>query len=171
MHQALWDVRPPEEGPAWRNESDLPPETLEPFQRVWNVDAPERCRECSKPSEVAHPVRRLGTPYCSPGCYHAGLAVVCKGCGAKVNPVWAGCSTCKWGLWEHSTPPRPLRWSTPEQIAEMTDAQRNRQAWAQQWWWVWDKNVEVRNHRNMELYCKVERPNDHEPAWKRRRRS
>ena len=91
---------PPEEGRAWRNESDLPPETLEPFERVWHADAPERCRECSKPSEVTqpHPVRRFGVPYCSPGCSHAGLAIVCKGCGAKVNPQWAGCSTCKWGV-------------------------------------------------------------------------
>ena len=32
---------PPEEGRAWRNESDLPPETLEPFQRIWDVNAPD----------------------------------------------------------------------------------------------------------------------------------
>ena len=135
---------PPKEGRAWRNESDLPPATLEPFQRVWDVNAPERCRECNKASEVAHghPVRRFGAPYCSPGCSHAGLAVVCKGCGAKVNPAWAGCSTCKLGLWEHSTLPRPLRWSTPEQIAEMTDAQRNRLFWLTDIAWKWGKRAE-----------------------------
>ena len=100
---------PPKEGRAWRCESDLPPDVLAPFQRIWNPDAPDRCFECSKPA-VAHHIRRLGKPYCSPGCAHAGLVVVCKGCGSKVNPAWAGCSTCKWGLWGHSEPPPPLRW-------------------------------------------------------------
>ena len=161
---------PPEEGRAWRNESDLPPETLEPFQRVWNVDAPERCRECSKPSEVAHPVRRLGTPYCSPECAHAGLAVVCKECGAKVNPAWAGCSTCKWGLWGYSEPPPPLRWHETD-IMEMTEAQRDRLAWWKEIAWRWDKRAEVACKMNVDMYCEVACLHDHQPAWKRRRRS
>ena len=34
-----------------------------------------------------------------------------------------------------------------------------------------DKKVEILSRRLMFLYCKVERQSDHEPAWKRRRRS
>ncbi len=92
---------PSEEGSAWRNESDLPPETLEPFERVWDADAPERCRGCNKGSaEHSHPRawRTYGTPYCSRACKSAGLVAVCEKCCAKVDVDWPRCYTCKWGF-------------------------------------------------------------------------
>ncbi len=30
-----------------KKESDLPPEELEEFRKVWDPDRPRRCRECS----------------------------------------------------------------------------------------------------------------------------
>jgi len=59
-----------DEGLGWRKESDLPPNVLQEFERVWEPAAPERCLECNKRAAVGtkHPMRRLGRAYCSQEC-------------------------------------------------------------------------------------------------------
>ena len=163
---------PPKEGRAWRCESDLPPDVLAPFQRIWNPDAPDRCLECSKPvSRRSNCFRVLGQPCCSQQCMGAGCVVVGKYCGNPMkNQKFAGCSTCKWGLWRHDWPAPPIHWPT-EGIAEMTDEQRRRRAWQMGVWWKLDKAAEQVGQRMRWLHCRVEHPRDYAQAWKRRRRS
>ena len=163
------EYRPPTVGRPWRCESDLPPDVLAPFERIWNPEAPDRCYECGKPVGAQH-VRRLGMPFCSQRCATVDAVVVCKQCGTRVNPEWTGCSSCKWGLWEHSAPPPPLKWPE-EQIADMTEEQLLRRVRAMNFWWWWDRDVKRCCLWMMILYCKISKQSDHVPAWKRRRRS
>ena len=61
----------------WVRESSLPPEELETFQRVWNPDAPQRCRECST---VLKQWKTHDNAYCCNKCKTAGRVRMCKTC-------------------------------------------------------------------------------------------
>ncbi len=63
------------EARGWGKESDLPPEALEEFQRVWDPSAPYRCRECNR----ALPITKhyLDSWYCSPKCETACKKISC----------------------------------------------------------------------------------------------
>ena len=54
---------------------------------------------------------------------------------------------------------------------EMTTAQRDKLAWLKEKAWRWDKWTELACKLGMDLYCEVACLQDHQPAWKRRRRS
>ena len=95
------------EARAWKKESDLSPDMLEQFQRMWDKTAPERCRECGKAAAPGrwHPVRRLGKAFCSAQCAAAGTVFSCSKCNEPVSTEQPHCATCKWGLPE----PAPAR--------------------------------------------------------------
>ena len=58
-------------------ESDLPPVDLEEFQKVWDPDAPNRCRECGK---ALAPDAPLGQLFCGMACQAAGQTFICHNC-------------------------------------------------------------------------------------------
>ena len=64
----------------WRKESDLPPEELEAFQKVWTSTAPRRCRECNKALPEDAPKQQL---FCDSVCQSAGRMISCITC----NPL------------------------------------------------------------------------------------
>ena len=158
--------RPPEGGQAaWKNESDLPPEVLEQFQRVWDPDAPQRCRECSKASAPGrqHPVWQIGKPYCSEKCRWAGFSISCMHCSGPVDLSWPYCAPCKWGI----PPPAPRIRPSIDELREMTPHQRS-------WAAFLDRSDEWEEDfvwRMFFTHCDKMPKAIHEPAWKRRRRS
>ena len=86
-------------GTTLRKESDLPPEQLVPFQRLWDPAAPERCSECNKAAaEGRFQLRRGGRHFCSDACASAGVHLTCRRCGEAVNAEWPRCQSCNWGL-------------------------------------------------------------------------
>ena len=86
-------------GANLRKESDLPPEELVPFQRLWDPKAPERCSECSKAApEGRFQLRRCGRHFCSEACANAGVRLACQKCGEAVDTEWPRCEACGWGL-------------------------------------------------------------------------
>ena len=150
---------------AWKNESDLPPDVLEQFQRLWDADAPERCRECAKASAPGqrHPVRHYGRPYCSDECRWAGISLACSHCGRPVNTEWAYCTECKWGL----PPPAPRIRPSSSALNEMTEHQKRIAAFDD-----WSAEMEKDFAWGMMLmHCDMAESANREPAWKRRRRS
>ena len=62
-----------EEVAGWKKESDLPASVLTDFQRVWDPSAPDRCEVCYKRLPGGTSI----TQKCCPGCYLAGMEVVC----------------------------------------------------------------------------------------------
>ena len=58
-------------------ESDLPPADLEEFQKVWDPDAPGRCRECGK---ALAPDAPFGQLFCGMACQAAGKTIACNNC-------------------------------------------------------------------------------------------
>jgi hypothetical protein len=131
-------------GAAWRRESDLPPEELTAFQRVWDPSSPERCSECSKaaPPPGRFTLRRVGRTYCSESCSRAGIRLSCRRCGGSVDGDHPRCAACGWGL----APGRPIAPDNEESAQAL--------------------------NRFLRITRAAERPNeDHEPAWKRRRRA
>ena len=150
---------------AWKNESDLPPDVLEQFQRLWDADAPERCRECAKASAPGqrHPIRLYGRPYCSDECRWAGISLACSHCGRPVNTEWAYCTECKWGL----PPPAPRIRPSSSALNEMTEHQKRMAAFDE-----WSAEMEKDYAWGMMLlHCNMAENANREPAWKRRRRS
>ena len=75
------------------------------------------------------------------------------------------------GFWKNLTPPPPWKWPSCDEVHHMTDAQRDLLAWWKERAWRWDKRAEVACKMNMDMYCEVACLHDHQPAWKRRRRS
>ena len=103
-----------EEGRAWRKESDLAPELLVAFQRVWDPAAPDRCAECAKALE------RPGR-FCGSVCEYVGTKTTCRSCGAELDKVHPYCRTCKRG----ASPLRPANNMRPrDQAAQMAMVQR-----------------------------------------------
>ena len=73
-----------------KKESDLAPEDAEAFQKVWNPQAPRRCRECNKPLPATALANQF---FCDAACEAADKKTVCRKCGA--NAYWiGGCLTC-----------------------------------------------------------------------------
>ena len=147
---------PGAEARAWKKESDLSPDTLEQFQRIWDKTAPERCRECAKASAPGqrHPVRRLGNAFCSAQCAEArGAVFSCRECNEPVSAERPHCARCGWGL----SGPAPAPANRGQRRSRLDDmVEENEKNVAQ-----WLKRVRC-----------VQRPDaNHEPAWKRRRRS
>jgi hypothetical protein len=129
--------------PDWRKECDLPPNVLQDFQRVWEPAAPERCLECNKRAApgTKHPLRRLGRAYCSLKCSDAGTIVGCKRCTPERK-----CGFC-------SLKPAPLGESRLDQVLRENELQLKRA------------------RHKMTGDATLELDPNHDPAWKRRRRS
>ena len=140
------------EARAWKKECDISPQERQAFQRLWG-DNRELCHDCGRATAPGqkHSVRRLGGAFCSTQCATAGTVLSCRECNQPVSAGQPHCATCKWGLPE----PAPARRSQ----------QRSRLA-----------NVIEENEKNLEhllkrIRCKQRPDPNHEPAWKRRRRS
>ena len=144
---------PGAEARAWKKESDLSPDTLEQFQRIWDKSAPERCRECAKASAPGqrHPVRRLGNAFCSAQCAEAGTVLSCRRCNEPVSAEQPHCAGCGWGL---SEPVPARRGQQRSRLDDVVEEMEKTAAW-------WTRVVRC-----------AQRPDaNHELAWKRRRRS
>ena len=142
------------EARAWKKESELPPDTLEQFLRIWDKTAPERCRECRKalaPGRL-HLVRRFGTAFCSARCAEArGTMFSCRECNEPVSAERPHCTRCKSGL------PGPAPARRGHQRSRLDDIVEENETNMVQWL----KRVR----------CEQRPDANHEPAWKRRRRS
>ena len=146
---------------AWKKESDLPPEDLECFQRVWNPDAPSRCWECGKALVGPMP---FGRHYCNEACRAADKTHACSKCKSAANVVntegYYRCTACDKhpGLGKRGK--RKTTETTHAGLAavaafdERLDRQREMSKMASRIWG---------------MDC-APNPN-HEPAWKRPRRS
>ena len=55
-----------------KKESDLPPADVEEFQKVWDPEAPRRCRECNKALPVT-----ARTLFCNLACENASKKITC----------------------------------------------------------------------------------------------
>ena len=136
------------------------------------MDAPERCRECSKASaEHSHPRawRTYGTPYCSRACKSAGIVAVCEKCRAKVDLDWPRCFTCKWGFFRPQPPPEK-RYDDYYTACMTEEEQARLRRWCKM-----GRDLEDGEKlcclRWLNLFCVLVHDPDHQPAWKRRRRS
>ena len=118
--------------------------------------------ECSKAGQL-HPVRSLGQVYCSTKCQSAGISLACRHCHEPVNAEWPHCVACKWGL----PPPPSRKRPSSSELQEMTEKQR----WLAKWEDRNDESERVNARLMRQLHCEPPRGPDHEPAWKRRRRS
>ena len=80
----------------WRKEAHIPPGLREEFQRIWNPQAPKRCRECAAALTGNYPITRN---YCSEACAKARLIAVCSKCNnpPEVHNGWRWCPTCQRG--------------------------------------------------------------------------
>jgi len=61
-------------GACYKKESDLPPAELEAFQKVWDPNAPMRCRHCPKTLPAGSSMRE---PYCNIKCRDANKKIRC----------------------------------------------------------------------------------------------
>ena len=147
-----------EDGSSWKKECDLPPEELEQFQRVWDPDAPNRCRECGKALKGPAPYRDLDH-YCNETCKNAKMKTTCKECKSAANMENVdGYRYCK--ICYKRRPPKPIP-------AALKQNERD------------ESSLDKKMRSNRESLCLVQevlytdRAADpqHEPAWKRRRRS
>ena len=141
-------------GAQWKRESDLPPALLTDFQQLWNPDAPERCRECAKALVGVCPITHA---FCSDACKNAGAVTACRYCGSAANLTetegFFYCTACKRGAPLCKRAERP--WGDDRtDFDKRLDSQREQLKMVSR---LWDT-------------VSVARP-DHEPAWKRRRRS
>ena len=129
--------------PGWRKECDLPPNVLQQFERIWEPAAPERCLECNKRAApgTKHPLRRFGRAYCSSKCSDAGAIVVCKRCTPERK-----CGFC-------SMKPAPSGERRLDKVLRENEVQLKRA------------------REKMPGHATTEPDPNHDPAWKRRRRS
>ena len=141
-------------GSGWKKESDLPPALLTDFQQVWNPDAPERCRECAKALVGVWPITHA---YCSDACKKAGIETVCRHCRSAANLIdvegYVYCTACKSGGLLRKRGERPQGEARTD-FDKRLDSQRE----------------QLKLASRMLGTVSAARP-DHEPAWKRRRRS
>ena len=160
----LYGKYAPAEARAWKNECNLPPDELEQFQRLWDPSAPERCRECAKASAPGqrHPVRFGCNMYCSRPCADAGVTIVCRTCRQPgCGPDSDGVPECtpvgdsrhvrvrpEFNMWLEPSALEGHSWELRQHMQRM-----HTQRWLMSW------------------YFEVHRNANHEPAWKRRRRS
>ena len=133
----------------WRKESEIPPGLREEFQRIWNPQAPKRCRECAAKLAGARPITR---DYCNEACAKARLIAVCSKCGRppEVHNGWRWCPICQRGGEPPNTDESPKKKARVEpQVGPYLD---------------------IRQAQNYLFFN--ERPDPHHvPAWKRKLRS
>jgi len=94
-------------GCEWKKESDLTPDVLEQFQRIWHPDAPSRCRECGKAIRAEGSMREL---YCDTVCKAAGFTLHCTRCEGAEN--YQPCTLCM------PLPPWQERWGSVRDSGE-----------------------------------------------------
>ena len=100
-------------------ECQIPPGELEEFQKVWDKDAPRRCRECNRPLPAGAPSDQL---FCCDAHAAAGKSLFCSRragppdeegfparCTGKVvlRNGWHVCTVCEHGKKEATRWPRP----------------------------------------------------------------
>ena len=129
--------RPGSEEASWEKEGDLPPRAMEESQRVWNSEAPSRCRECRKPLEDTASAQDR---YCGGKCRDAGFVVERTRCTPEHD-----CTFCR------------LR-AAPEGRNELGQVLRENEQALKRWRGVIGHTTRVADQ-------------NHEPAWKKRRRS
>ena len=147
----LFGAYVPQGSPArkWKKESDVPPADRAQFLRVWNPDAPARCHECGKALAGNHPILHS---YCSEACRHAGTRTTCARCEKVLeDPVHPYCTVCKLG-----SPAPPAR-KRPAPVAKLDKSLAEQRAMLDMAQRVW--------------FTDQRKDPNHEPAWKRRRRS
>ena len=122
-------------------ESQLAPPERTRFKRIWDKHAPSLCDECGQP---------LGSgskQYCSNECRDAGLTIACRLCGTSDQLEDYYCNRCQRGG-------RVAETSSTSSGDPRLDDQKRQLRMAQRVWWT----------------TTVADP-EHEPAWKRQRRS
>ena len=127
---------------GWAREHDLPPADQEAFRRVWGDDR-KLCRECA--SVVGEP----GKLFCSAECENAGVVAACRKCEAPLDPAWPYCAECKIGSAQPLKVPKgdtALHKGLKRGAKSLATAQR---------FWAAARAADP----------------EHEPAWKKRRRS
>ena len=127
---------------GWDREHDLPPPDQEAFRRVWGDDR-KLCREC------ASVVREPGKLFCSAECENAGVVAACRKCEAPLDPAWPYCAKCKIGSAQPLKVPKgdtALHKGLKRGADSLAIAQR---------FWAAARAADP----------------EHEPAWKKRRRS
>ena len=169
---------PPEEAREHKVESSLPPDVLQGFQRVFNPGAPERCWECGRASApmLGHPIRYGIKTYCSTECERHNNHIVCRNCKNPACEWYEPAPGCRDRKPQFEPGPSFSYWSPwndPANPAAMID-------YCQAWPWArypmssaWQR---VEDRKRKFLWFKAHffenrPPVDHEPAWKRRRRS
>jgi len=126
---------------AWKKEGDLPPRDMVEFQRVWDAEAPNRCLECRKPLEGTAASFR-DSSYCSDKCKRAGVVATCTRCTPEQK-----CRYCQ------SAPSGKRKYTSKlDEAIHQGEKQL-------------DRMRQVLGHERRSV------DPDHEPAWKRRRRS
>ena len=141
-------------GAPWGKECDLPPALLTDFQQLWNPEAPERCRECGKALVGAWPILHK---FCSDTCEKAGIVTACRYCGSAASLTetegYFYCTACKRGSPLRKRANRPVGDDRTD-LDKLLDNQREQLKMVSRLWGT----------------VSTVSP-DHEPAWKRRRRS
>jgi hypothetical protein len=130
----------------WGKESDIPPAEREQFREAWG-EHEKICRECGR----THDGRGL---YCGTGCEDAGKKRVCKQCGASVDAWFPHCAACGPGAGP----------------SEAMMASRGRVG-ASGSFDEWERGQVEQFARMSRLRFGEARDEDHEPAWKNRRRT
>ena len=132
----------------WRKEAHIPPGLREEFQRIWNPQAPTRCKECAAALTGNYPITRN---YCSEACAKARLIAVCSKCNnpPEVHNGWRWCPTCQRGGGPPTDEPPKKKARVEPQVGPYLD---------------------IRQAQNYLFFN--ERPDPHHtPAWKRKLRS
>jgi len=128
---------------AWKKEGDLPPRDLVEFQRVWNPEAPNRCLECRK--SIGNKSDR--DTYCSDKCKRAGVVATCTRCTPERK-----CLYCT------AAPSWSALGKRKFDTSKLDEAIRR-------------SEEQLKRTRQMLGHERRSADPDHEPAWKRRRRS
>ncbi len=132
---------------AWKKEGDLPPRDMVDFQRVWDTEAPNRCLECRKPLEGTAASFR-DSSYCSDKCKRAGVVTTCARCTPEQK-----CLYCR-SAPSRSAPLGKRKFDTSKLDEAIRQGEEQLKRMRQ-----------VLGHERRSV------DPDHEPAWKRRRRS
>ena len=132
----------------WKKESDLPPRDLVEFQRVWDPQAPDRCLECCKAIEARASPETRRSAVGAPGLRGSHCSIACKRAGLVVT-----CTRC--------TPERKCAYCGPRAplgSSKTDEALR-------------ENEQQLKRARQMLGHERCVADPNHEPAWKRRRRS
>jgi len=134
---------------SWHKEAHIPPGLREEFQRIWNPQAPKRCKECAAALTGNCPITR---DYCNEACAKARLIAVCSKCNnpPEVHNGWRWCPTCQRGGRPPTMDEHPKKKARTEpQIGPYLD---------------------IRQAQNFLFFNELPDPH-HVPAWQRKLRS